>query len=672
MLISWDWLKTFAPLVCTPDELAVRLMMAGLNHEGTTAVGDDWAIDLEITSNRPDCLGHIGVAREAAVLFGLPLNIPPAAVKVTGSAVGSITKVTVHCPELCPRYTARVIRGVKVGPSPAWLTKRLATIGVASINNIVDITNYVLMESSQPLHAFDLAKLAGPEIIVRAATQGEKLVAINHHTYELDAAMCAIADARVPVALGGVMGGAVTEVSSATRDLLIEAAEFSPMSIRSTARKLNLHSDSSYRFERGVDPAGVDWASRRCCELILELAGGELAEGVIDSAAASEPLQPVTLRFAQLKRILGIDVDSDAARRILTALGCGEQSADRDNVIVVPPTWRRDLTREIDLVEEVARINGYDKIPEDVPVAMTASTRSPHDRVAEKVRRVLTAAGFNEALTPSVVTEDFSAPFSPWTDNPPLRCSVPVLRRADLLRRSLVPSLLESRRTNEALGNERIELFETARVYLPQGEALPREDLMLCVASGRSFVDVKGALEAVVASVHAAAEVASEDYEHPLFAAAACRLLLDGEPWGFLGELSKEGLTQFDLRENATVAEVRFGRLLEIARLVPKYAVVPAYPAIDRDLNFVVAESVRWSQLAATVRSAAGEHLERIEYRETYRNAKDPQLGKERKSLLLALRLRSHRGTLTGEEADAIREQIVAACQKQHAAELRA
>lgn len=241
--------------------------------------------------------------------------------------------------------------------------------------------------------------------------------------------MCVIADKHVPVALGGVMGGAATEVSTATRDLLIEAAEFSPMSIRATARKLNLHSDSSYRFERGVDPAGVDWASRRCCELILDICGGELAAGVIDSAEKVAPREPVTLRMAQLKRILGIDVEASVARKILTALGCVEQAADEQNVIFVPPTWRRDLTREIDLVEEVARINGYEKIPEDVPVKMVPSTRSAADRVADKVRHVLTAAGFDEALTPSTVPEELSAPFSPWTEAAPLRCSVAVLRR---------------------------------------------------------------------------------------------------------------------------------------------------------------------------------------------------------------------------------------------------
>jgi phenylalanyl-tRNA synthetase beta chain len=672
MLISWDWLRTYVPLACTPEEFTTRVMMAGLNHESTEPADGDFAIDLEVTSNRPDCLGHLGIAREAAVLLGETLAIPPAKVKEAGTSVTSLTKVTVRAPDLCPRYTARVIRGVKVGSSPAWLVKRLATIGIAAINNVVDITNFVLMECGQPLHAFDFAKLAGPEIIVRKAAKGEKLEAINHHIYELDDSMCVIADARVPVALGGVMGGAATEVSTATRDLLIEAAEFSSMSIRATARKLNLHSDSSYRFERGVDPVGVDWASRRCCELILEICGGELAPGVIDSAAKLELREAVTLRLAQLKRIIGIDVDPAVARKILTALGCVEQSASDREVIVIPPTWRRDLSREIDLVEEVARINGYEKIPEDVPVKMVPSTRSAADRVLDKVRHVLTAAGFDEALTPSSVPEELSAPYSPWTDASPLRCSVPVLRRADLLRRTVVPSLLEARRINESLGNERIELFETARIYLSQSGSLPREDLMLCLASGRSFADVKGALEAVAASVNPASKVESTDYEHPLFDAASCRLMLDGEAWGILGELSVAGLKQFDLRGKATVAEVRLARLFEIAKLIPKYAPLAAFPAIDRDLNFVVAEDVRWADLSTTVRTAAGEHLETLRYVETYRNAKDAQLGRERKSLLMSLRLRSKQGTLTGEEADAIRARIVAECQKRHGAELRA
>ena len=324
--------------------------------------------------------------------------------------------MTLDCPALCPRYTARVIRGVRVRPSPAWLAARLATIGIAAINNVVDATNYVLMECGQPLHAFDLAKLAGREIIVREARKGEQFAAINHKTYELEPGMCVIADRDRAVALGGVMGGAESEVSTATTELLIESAEFDPMSIRRTARRLNLHSDSSYRFERGVDPEGVDWASRRVCQLILELAGGELAAGVVDVGRRPTARPPIVLRFDQLRRILGIEIAPAEVRRILTALGIRETRADSASVEVAAPSWRRDLTREIDLVEEVARIHGYDAIPEDVSVPMASSHRGSSDRVMGRVREALLSAGLDEAMTISVVEPAISEAFSPWTD----------------------------------------------------------------------------------------------------------------------------------------------------------------------------------------------------------------------------------------------------------------
>src|SRR5690606_29371183 len=294
---------------------------------------------------------------------------------------------------------------VKIGESPLWMRRRLETIGIGAINNVVDITNYVLMECGQPLHAYDLARLAGREIIVRNAMPGEQFVAINHKSYTLQPGMCVIADAEQAVGLGGVMGGANTEASEHTTALLIEAAEFSRSAIRNTARALSLHSDSSYRFERGVDPEGVDWASRRCCELILELAGGELAEGVIDVGRSPAPRLPIVLRYSQIKRILGIEIDPAQVRRILAALGNKERSATAGKLEVVPPSWRRDLSREIDLIEEVGRIHGYDAIPEDVQVPMATSARTDTDRVLAKIRHVLTSGGYNEAYTVSVVDE---------------------------------------------------------------------------------------------------------------------------------------------------------------------------------------------------------------------------------------------------------------------------
>jgi phenylalanyl-tRNA synthetase beta chain len=671
MLVSFNWLKDLLPIDVSADELTRRLMLAGLNHEETKAVGDDLAIDLEVTSNRPDCLGHIGIAREAAVLLGRPLKLPAADPRAGKTAAGELTQVAIESPKLCPRYTARVIRGVKIGPSPKWLIARLATLGIAAINNIVDITNYVLMECGQPLHAFDLTKLEGREIIVREARPGEPFEAINHKTYELDAGICVIADRRRPVALGGVMGGADTEVSPVTTELLIESAEFDPLSIRTTARRLNLHSDSSYRFERGVDPEGVDWASRRACELVLELAGGESAAGVVDVGRKPPPREPIVLRLAQLKRIIGIEFDPGEVRRILATLGNREIRADVERVEVIPPSWRRDLTREIDLVEEVARIHGYEEIPEDVGVPMAASTRQRIDLVMAKVRQALLGAGVNEAMTISVVEQAASDVFSPWTDSPPLQLSTPILRRADLLRRSLVPSLLIARRTNETLSNPLIELFETARVYLPKAGKLPDEELLLAITSGRDFLAVKGILEVVTECLNPAAKLEVADFQHELLSAdRACELRLDGERFGFLGELSPAGLERFELRRPTTVAEVRIALLEKIANLSPQAVELSPFPAVDRDINLVVAESVRWGDLATIIKSAAGPVLERLIYRDTYREAE--KLGPDKKSFLFTLILRRREATLTGAEADQARDAVVAACAEAHGAQLRA
>ena len=671
MIVSWNWLKQYVPLSMPIEELEHRLMMSGLNHEGTEEVGGDLAIDLEVTSNRPDCLGHIGVAREVATLWDVPLTKPAAKPSQGKTPVADLVRVKIECPDLCFRYTARVIRGVKIGPSPRWMTRRLETLGVAPINNVVDISNYVLMECGQPLHTFDFGKLEGGQIIVRRPEPGEVIEAIDHKTYKLQADMCLIADAKVPVAIGGVMGGARTEIAEKTTDVLIEAAEFEPVSIRGTSRALNLHSDSSYRFERRVDPKGIDWASRRCCELILELAGGELAQGIVDVGEPIAPREPIVLRLAQLERILGIDVPADEVRKILVDLGNVEKKVDSEQVEVIPPSWRRDLTREIDLVEEVARIHGYDKIPEDVGVPMVPSTRSHEDRVVEKVRGALTAFGFNEAITSSVVDGQAAESMSPWTDAAPLRSWTPVLRGADRLRTSLVPSLLAARRTNEALANPEIELFELAKVYLPRGKKLPDEQLMLALTSGQDFRAVKGVIEGIVASLNPAAKVQALENDSDLFdPEASCRLAIDGERLGYLGRLNDRGLQRFELRTPTTVAEVKVSLLASAAHLIRRHVPQPPYPALSRDLNFVVDESVRWSDLAATVTEHCDEYLEELVFLDdSFRDPK--QLGADKKSVVLRISLRSKDRTMTNQQADELRDRIVTACGKQHGAKLR-
>jgi phenylalanyl-tRNA synthetase beta chain len=670
MIVSWNWLKDYVELDMSADEFAHRLAMAGLNHESTTAVGDDLAIDLEVTSNRPDCLGHLGVAREVSVLWHRPLQLPPVDLPRGATLAEELIKLRIDCPDLCRRYMARVIRGVKVGPSPDWLVRRLATLGIAAISNIVDVTNYVMMECGQPLHAFDYRNIQGQQIVVRSANSGESFAAIDHHTYPLRPGMCVIADARRAVALGGVMGGADTEVSDTTRDVLVEAADFDPLSIRTTARALRLHSPSSYRFERGVDPDGTDWASRRACQLMLELAGGELAEGAVDVLAqAPSCREPIVLRYSQIQRILGIDLPRSRVLQILGDLGIKPVREDARSAALVSPSWRRDLTREIDLIEEVGRIHGYDEIPEDVGVPMAPSQRQPQHRVLACVREVLTARGFNEALTVSVVDEKLSECFSPWTDAQPIRCSTPLLRGADCLRRSLVPSLLEARRLNESLANETIELFETAKVYLPADQGLPNEPWMLALTSGEEFRTVKGVIETVLKRLHVSQPLSIEPFASEFLEPQQCgTMLLGQERFGLIGTVSAAGRKRLGLRRPTVVAEVKLDTLVRLSELVPQYQPLSPYPAIQYDFNFIVAERVSWSELAATVTRAGGDVLESIAYQETYR---DPERdGPGCKRLLLSVRLRSAQRTLTGEEADGVREAIIQACQQAHGARL--
>ncbi len=483
--------------------------------------------------------------------------------------------------------------------------------------------------------------------------------------------MCVIADAAHAVGLGGVMGGAESEISDGTTDVLIEAAEFAPRSIRSTARALNLHSDSSYRFERGVDPAGIDWASRRCCQLILETAGGTLAAGVIDVGRKSEPGKPVTLRFSQLQRILGIEVPADEVRRILTALGM-EPTNKPDCTEVIPPSWRRDLTREIDLVEEVARIHGYDQIPEDVRVPMAPSARSPQDRVLEKVRHVMTACGFHEAVTVSLVTEQWVSVFCPWTKGTPLRSTISPIGTANCLRQSLVPSLLGIRRSNEAASNPEINLFEVAKAYLPQASGLPQEVPLLSWTADGDYFTGKSLVEALLDELHAEGKLEIEDVDESVvgefFAPQAAQLRLGGELLGYVGQVSEAGRKVFKLRGKTTVGELRLSVLESQARLIQTSQPVPTYPPVQNDLNFIVDETLRWGDLAATVRAQAAGLLEHIEFRETYRD----KLLAGKKKLLFSFTLRSPEGTLTGDDVARVREKIITACQQQHGAALDA
>ncbi|WP_153556427.1 phenylalanine--tRNA ligase subunit beta [Roseimaritima sediminicola] len=678
MLVSWKWLQRYVPLNMTPEDLAQRLSLSGLNHEGSQAIDQDIAIDLEVTSNRGDCLGHIGVAREIAVLYDAPLSIPEARPAAEGPPVADQVSVENRFPEACSRYTARLIRGVKVQPSPDWLVEALRSVfwkkrrdgsleEYQPINNVVDVTNYVLMECGQPLHAFDLAKMdGGGQIQVRPARRGETLEAIDHKRYELDPSMCVIADASQPIAIAGVMGGADSEVDESTRDVVIESAIFSPLSVRRTARRLKLHSPSSFRFERRVDPEGVDWASRRCCELILETAGGTLAEGSVDTAPHTPAPGAVTLRLSQLERILGIQIDRDEVVRILTRLGCEQVTDQPQQIAWNPPSWRHDLTREADLIEEVARIHGYDQIPEDAPIPVAPSSKRSFDTAVEQVRHLLTAAGISEAMTPSIVTDRLDAMLSPWTDRPALQTETAMLEGARRLRRSLIPSLLGSRAANWAAANRHADLFEIAHTYQPGARSsdLPDEQYSLAWVYGGSFAQSKGIVETLLGrlGVTLQMEVVGETLEG-FVADQTVRLKLAEETLGFVGVVSDQLQKTLKLPEPVTAAELSLPVLLAHCQLVPQFQAVSPYPTVSRDLNFVIEESVRWSQLRNVVRSALGTELTDVRYQETYR---DPEKdGQERKRVLLSIDLQRSDATLTGNEADQLVERIISRCEQQ-------
>jgi phenylalanyl-tRNA synthetase beta chain len=683
MIVSLKWLSKYVDLPMSHEELALRLSLSGLNHEETERIDDSVVIDLEVTSNRGDCLGHIGVAREIGVLYGLGVRKPAINLKTSKTTVDSLLTVENQFVEACPRYTARVIRGVKVGPSPEWLVEALRSVfwkrkidgtieHYQSVNNVVDATNFVLMECGQPLHAFDYSTIADSKIIVRAAKKGETIEAIDHGEYTLDDSMCVIADASGAEAVAGVMGGARSEVSESTTDLVIEAAIFTPLSVRRTARKLKLHSPSSYRFERKVDPQGVDWASRRVCEIITDIGGGEVAEGVIDTAPEPVSRQPIVLRASQLERILGIKIDTQEVARILSELGCRDaDGAGKPMTTYVPPTWRHDLTREADLIEEVARIHGYDKIPEDAPIPVAPSAQRPFDVAMQRLRTVLATAGLSEAMTPSVVRAELDGSISPWTELPALETQTPMLKGARTLRRSLIPSLLEGRAKNWASASIEADLYEIAHIYLPSdsGASLPSEQYSLAIVCGNDFFVLKGVVESLCTAVGIATPLDAKRVDRKgLAKGGAVELRLGESVLGYLGIIEPKILKKQKLPQAAVAAEISLPVLLEQARLVPQQKAISMFPTIQRDLNFVVAESIAWREMEDVARAAVGTDLAGVTYRETYRDTDKDGAG--RKRVLMTVELQRHDSTLSGDQADELVGKLIGACREKLSAEL--
>jgi phenylalanyl-tRNA synthetase beta chain len=669
MKLTYNWLRDYCPCEILPEELARRLSMSGTLVEEVHNLGDDALLVAEITSNRPDLLGILGIAREVSALTGAPLRIPEADFACGEEKVSSASSVQVLDPALCPRYTARLVRGVKIGPSPDWLRLRLEAIGLRCINNVVDATNYVMFECGQPLHAFDFDKLRGGRIVVRRAAEGETMVSIDGAQRRLDPAMLVIADAERPVAVAGIMGGLDTEISDRTVSVLLESAQFENTQIRRTSRALGLASDSSYRFERGVDPVQVEWASRRALHLIQKVAGGTAADGLLDAWAA--PFQPkaVTLRFARMNRVLGAAVAPDIARAILERLGfLAEPGTDPGRVTVLVPAFRAvDVYREIDLIEEVIRIYGYDRIPESGTLPVMVGRVSRGERVADLARRMLPGEGFFEAMTNSFCDEASARLVSPWTTADPLTVQNTIRHDEDRLRVSLLPGLLAVKRTNLAHGVPKSPLFEIGKLFLPKpprasgpaepDDVLPEERTALALLAEEGLSHLKGVIESFLDAAGVRSKVSFEPAADPFFAEKrAAKILLEGAPLGILGEVSPAVCERYGAAPPPSAAELDFDLLVRAAQLDRSYSKLPAHPAAVRDLAVVVDEAVPWARIEGAIRDLRIPILESIEFFDLFRGKQVPA-GK--KSVAFSLTFRAADRTLTSEEVEAARQSCI-------------
>ena len=486
MKITYNWLKEYVYFYLSPNELADRLTRVGLVVASIQPIEDDFCLEIEVTSNRPDCLGIMGIAREVAAAVGGALRLPETNFTAESADISKLFHTSVDDQFLCPHYTDRVIRRVTIGPSPEWMQKRLKCIGLRPVNNVVDVTNYVMMETGQPVHAFDLDKLSDQKIVVRKAKSGEEIVLINGARRALFHDMLVIADGKKPIAVAGIMGGKETEVTDSTRNILIECAEFEPRQIRRTAKALGVVSDSSYRFERGTDPEGIDFTSRRTVKLVKDLAGGEIAVGVLDIKSRSYETKKVTLRLERLHKILGIEIKKDIAVDILKKLQFTIINSIDNFIDVEVPGFRGDIDREIDLIEEIARIYGYDNVPVKTAISVRSSAKSKFELVEDALREFLVHRGFYEVKTYSIVDVSPLQSVKLWSDKDGIDIANPLRTEESRLRTSLLPSLIGVKRFNTNHGTEQVNIFEIAKVYL-RGDKLPHEKTCLSLLADTDF-----------------------------------------------------------------------------------------------------------------------------------------------------------------------------------------
>jgi len=689
-------------MLCSAKELGLAEDASGLLIlDRKTAPGtpiakalalEDVLLEVNVTPNRPDCLSHLGLAREVAALLGTKVRMPSPRMAEGGAPAAEAVKIRIEDPDRCARYAARVIEGVKIGPSPLWLARRLEACGVRSISNVVDATNFVLLELGHPLHAFDLDKVAGREIVVRTARAGERLVTLDGKERELSTEDLLIADRDRGSALAGVMGGGESEISPGTTRVLLESAWFQPGGVRRTSRRHGLKTEASYRFERGADPGMVIPAVDRCAALIAELAGGTVRPGVVDAHPRRVRAPQVRLRWRRPAEILGMDVARAEARRILSRLGFAEKKPVKDGAVFQVPSWRVDVSIEEDLVEEIVRTKGYDAIPETLPRNAVDTPAEPAEAQAiSRVRAALEAAGFSEAVNFSFVAAKELEPFEGHVvtgDGSGRALGValknPISAELSVMRTSLVPSLLRNLAHNRRQRVEDLRLYEIASIYHPHPDPRDRptaESVEIAgVLAGRrspsgwatgsdalDFHDAKAAVTGVLEALGVGSRwsAGAEPWLHPRNSAIV-RAPSGEDAIGVVGELHPRAAAAFDLPRGVLAFRLSLDALLRRMRLVPQHRPIPRLPAVLRDLAVVVDEAVT----AASVEAATREEplVDGVTLFDVYRGAPLPA-GK--KNLAFAISYRAPDRTLTDAEADAAHGRIVGRLAEKLGAALR-
>jgi phenylalanyl-tRNA synthetase beta chain len=694
MKVLYNWLKEFVELTAAPQELRTRLSLSGTAVEALEQSAAGPLLDAELTSNRADCLGHYGIAREAAALYRLPLKAVDPHPKESSEPASAATRVQIDSPELCGRYTARVLRGVKVGPSPDWLRQRLEALGQASINNVVDATNYVMLELGHPLHAFDLDLLTEKRIVVRRARGGEKLRTLDGIERTLTNEMCVIADATRAVAIAGVMGGADSEIRSTSRNLLLESAWFDPISIRRTSKALGLRTEASMRFERGADLEMAETASRRCAELIQQLGGGEVLAGTLDVYPGLVDAPEIELTRKEFLRVMGADVPDADIAGILSVLGFAPVRSDAAQESPDAtwkcrrPSWRGDVTREVDLIEEVSRIYGVDRFPTRLPPAKLPAARLDDAEADDRLREILIGLGYQEIITIPIVDEPSDAMFRP-ENAAPARIANPLAEDASVLRSTGAVTMARTLEWNLNHGQRNVRLFEFGKTYGWNGTQPVETRIVTLGATGLSrekgvaeterpyvFADLKGDLDQV--GHLSGGFVWSAGGPEWLNGARAGTISLPGgksavgRTIGHAGQLSRRISDRFKLRQDAFVAELELEPLCagyKEARATLRYRPLSRFPAVERDFSLVVADGTTFSAIEGAIRALGIGEISSIDAVDLFRGKNMPE-GKF--ALLVRVKFESQKATLTEAQLTDFSSRILAALEQKLGATLRA